>query len=87
MMYKYLPVISVLALALSACGGDNKAAGGKSACGQLAADEICVKIGSGEPKSGGVAHIGKDNENGVQLAINEINANLLDNLPEENAAV
>ena len=74
MIYKYLPMVSVVALTLSACGGDNKVAGGKSACGQLAADEICVKIGSGEPKSGGVAHIGKDNENGVQLAINEINA-------------
>ena len=74
-IHKYLPVVSVLALALSACGGGDKAAGGgKSACGSLAADEICVKIGSGEPKSGGIAHIGKDNENGVQLAINEINA-------------
>ena len=74
-IHKYLPVVSVLSLALSACGGGDKAAGGgKSACGSLAADEICVKIGSGEPKSGGIAHIGKDNENGVQLAINEINA-------------
>lgn len=73
-IHKYLPVVSVLALALSACGGDKAAGGGKSACGSLAADEICVKIGSGEPKSGGIAHIGKDNENGVQLAINEINA-------------
>ena len=73
-IHKYLPVVSVLALALSACGGDKAAGGGKSACGSLAADEVCVKIGSGEPKSGGIAHIGKDNENGVQLAINEINA-------------
>ena len=72
-IHQFLPVVSVLALALSACGGD-KAAGSDGACGKLAEDEICVKIGSGEPKSGGVAHIGKDNENGVQLAINEINA-------------
>ena len=71
-IHKYLPVVSALAVVLSACGGQS--AGTKSACGPLAADEICVKIGSGEPKSGGVAHIGKDNENGVQLAINEINA-------------
>lgn len=72
-IHVYLPVVSVLALALSACGGSS-AGGTKSACGPLAADEICVKIGSAEPKSGGVAHIGKDNENGAQLAINEINA-------------
>ena len=45
-----------------------------NACGKLASDEICVKIGSGAPKTGGIAHLGKDNENGVQLAVNEINA-------------
>ena len=70
-----LPLL-LLALLLAACGGADKASegGGKSACGMLAADEICVKIGGGEPKTGGIAHIGKDNENGVQLAINDINA-------------
>ena len=74
-IHKFLPVVvSVLALALSACGGGQSADGAGSACGKLAADEICVKIGSGRPKSGGIAHIGKDNENGAQLAINEINA-------------
>ena len=73
-IHKFLPVVSVLALALSASGGGQSADGAGSACGKLAADEICVKIGSGEPKSGGIAHIGKDNENGAQLAINEINA-------------
>ena len=73
-IHKFLPVVSALALALSACGGGQSADGANSACGKLAADEICVKIGSGEPKSGGIAHIGKDNENGAQLAINEINA-------------
>ena len=74
---KTLPLpLLLLALLLAACSGANKASegGGKSACGLLAADEICVKIGSGEPKTGGIAHIGKDNENGVQLAINDINA-------------
>ncbi len=43
-------------------------------CGTLAADEVCVLIGSGAPKTGGIAHLGKDIENGTQLAINEINA-------------
>ena len=76
-LFKLLPLAA--AVALAACGGGaDKAAGGAasgdSACGKLAADEVCVKIGSGAPKTGGIAHLGKDNENGVQLAVNEINA-------------
>ena len=77
-MFKLLPLTA--AIALAACGGGadkaagGAAAGGDSACGKLAADEVCVKIGSGAPKTGGIAHLGKDNENGVQLAVNEINA-------------
>ena len=77
-MFKLLPLSA--AIALAACGGgadkaaSGAAGGGDSACGKLAADEVCVKIGSGAPKTGGIAHLGKDNENGVQLAVNEINA-------------
>jgi len=37
------------------------------------ADQI-VKIGSAEPLTGGSAHLGKDNENGARLAVEEINA-------------
>ena len=71
--WKLLPIAA--ALALSACGGkSSEAAGGDTGCGKLNADEICVKIGSGAPKTGGIAHLGKDNENGVILAVNEINA-------------
>ena len=33
-----------------------------------------VKIGSAAPLTGGIAHLGKDNENGVRLAIDEANA-------------
>ncbi|MFB2539111.1 MULTISPECIES: branched-chain amino acid ABC transporter substrate-binding protein [unclassified Acinetobacter] len=79
-----LKILSLsMAIGLAACGGGNKtetaASGGTSAgtsadCGTLAADQICVKIGSGEPKTGAIAHLGKDNENGSQLAVNEINA-------------
>lgn len=34
--------------------------------GAVQADEI-VKIGSVEPLTGSIAHLGKDNENGAQL--------------------
>ena len=84
-LFRILPLAA--ALGLAACGGADKgavasdasgaasaSAKDNSACGTLAADEICVKIGSGAPKTGGIAHLGKDNENGVALAIQEINA-------------
>ena len=35
---------------------------------------MTVKIGSAAPLTGGIAHLGKDNENGVRLAIDEANA-------------
>ena len=77
-LFRLLPLAA--ALGLAACGGGNSAEGGKAAsgggdsgCGTLAADEVCVKIGSGAPKTGGIAHLGKDSENGVALAIQEIN--------------
>ena len=65
-IFKLVPLTA--AIALAACGG------GDAACGKLEANQICVKIGSGAPKTGASAHLGKDNENGAQLAVNEINA-------------
>ena len=35
---------------------------------------VVVKIGSVAPLTGGIAHLGKDNENGVRLAVDEANA-------------
>lgn len=60
--------------ATSASGTSSTASSNGGECGNLAADQICVKIGSAAPKTGGIAHLGKDIENGVQLAVNEINA-------------
>ncbi len=39
-----------------------------------ATDSSVIKIGHVGPTSGGIAHLGKDNENGVRLAIEEANA-------------
>jgi branched-chain amino acid transport system substrate-binding protein len=36
--------------------------------------EITVKIGHAGPLTGGIAHLGKDDENGVRLAVDEANA-------------
>lgn len=46
-----------------------------AACGLAAAQEVqVVKIGHAGPISGGIAHIGKDTENGVRLAVEDLNA-------------
>jgi branched-chain amino acid transport system substrate-binding protein len=42
--------------------------------GTTFAQDMVVKIGHVAPTSGGTAHLGKDNENGARLAIDELNA-------------
>ena len=51
-------------LFVAGCSKQNQTAGG---------DNI-IKIGSASPLTGPQAHLGKDNENGAQLAVDEINA-------------
>jgi len=57
-------------LALSGCGKSEAPPAPKAA----AAEETIVKIGHAAPLTGGIAHLGKDNENGARLAIDEANA-------------
>ena len=40
----------------------------------VSAQDLVVKIGHVGPTSGGIAHLGKDNENGARMAIDELNA-------------
>ncbi len=42
--------------------------------GSAFAQDLIVKIGHVGPTSGGIAHLGKDNENGARMAIDELNA-------------
>ncbi len=42
--------------------------------GTASAQDMVVKIGHVAPTSGGIAHLGKDNENGARMAIDELNA-------------
>jgi branched-chain amino acid transport system substrate-binding protein len=42
--------------------------------GTAQAQDLIVKIGHVGPTSGGIAHLGKDNENGARMAIDELNA-------------
>ncbi|MDO9315490.1 MAG: branched-chain amino acid ABC transporter substrate-binding protein [Burkholderiaceae bacterium] len=42
--------------------------------GSVSAQELIVKIGHVAPTSGGIAHLGKDNEMAARMAIDELNA-------------
>ena len=42
--------------------------------GSVSAQELVVKIGHVAPTSGGIAHLGKDNEMGAKMAIDDLNA-------------
>jgi branched-chain amino acid transport system substrate-binding protein len=60
------------AVALTACGDQKPAA--KSEAKPTAPSALEVKIGHVGPLTGGIAHLGKDNENGARLAVEEANA-------------
>jgi branched-chain amino acid transport system substrate-binding protein len=53
------PLVTLLGLAITGCSQEKSGA---------------IKIGSVAPLTGGIAHLGKDNENGARLAIEQANA-------------
>ncbi len=72
-----LAVISA-AVILAACGKKEEAPAPAPAPAPAAApaapESLVVKIGHVGPTSGAIAHLGKDNENGAKMAIEELNA-------------
>src|SRR5258706_7359042 len=56
------------------CGEEKKPEAKKVVEEKKVAPSIDIKIGHVGPLTGGIAHLGKDNENGAQLAIDEANA-------------
>ena len=59
------------AFGLASCGKKEEQSG---AGGKASSIQRVVKIGHAAPLTGAIAHLGKDNENGVRLAIAEANA-------------
>jgi branched-chain amino acid transport system substrate-binding protein len=57
--------IAIALIALTACNRDKDAATG---------DVTLIRIGSVAPLTGPQAHLGKDNDNGVRMAVEELNA-------------
>src|SRR5438067_1254155 len=66
--------VSLLAVALALAGCSKEAPKSEKSAGGAASGASEVKIGHVGPLTGGIAHLGKDNENGVRLAIEEANA-------------
>ena len=50
------------------------AASGAASVAAASTEAVSVPFGVAGPTSGGIAHIGKDVENGVRMALDEINA-------------
>ncbi|EYS90535.1 branched-chain amino acid ABC transporter substrate-binding protein [Cupriavidus sp. SK-4] len=73
---KILPIAAAVAL-VAACGKKEEkpadAASTAPAATAPAAGDVVVKIGHAAPLTGGIAHLGKDNENGARLAVEEVN--------------
>ena len=73
---RFAPLAIAAAVALAACGKKEEAPAPKAEAKKAAAApaETTIKIGHVAPLTGGIAHLGKDNENGARLAVDEINA-------------
>src|SRR5262245_21024875 len=66
---------AAIGIGLAACSKEEPAPKKEAAKEAPAApQEVVVKIGHAAPLTGGIAHLGKDNENGARLAIEEANA-------------
>ena len=75
-MKRNVLAISMMSVALlAACGKKEEAPAPAAAPAPAPAVEtMTVKIGHVGPTSGAIAHLGKDNENGARMAIDELNA-------------
>jgi branched-chain amino acid transport system substrate-binding protein len=71
MSKKWNLVLATLAVAALAACGKKEAAAPAASAGPA---ETVVKIGHVAPTSGAIAHLGKDNENGARMAIEDLNA-------------
>ncbi len=75
-LFKIAPIAIAAVVALAACGKKEEAAKAEpaKAAAPAAAPAEIIKIGHVAPLTGGIAHLGKDNENGAKMAADEINA-------------
>ena len=76
MQTKMKLAVIAAAVVLAACGKKEEAPApvAAPAAAPAAPESLVVKIGHVGPTSGAIAHLGKDNENGAKMAIDELNA-------------
>ncbi|MEO7404107.1 MAG: branched-chain amino acid ABC transporter substrate-binding protein [Burkholderiales bacterium] len=67
-------VAAVTLFAIAGCGKKDEPKPAAAAPAPAAPVTMTVKIGHAGPLTGGIAHLGKDNENGARLAVEEANA-------------
>src|SRR5512133_1198969 len=79
-----LTLVAAAVVGLYGCGKEEPkqapaapAATAPAAAAPAAAETVTVKIGHAGPLTGGIAHLGNDDENGVHLAVDEANAKKL----------
>jgi len=70
-----LTLVAAALVTVYGCGKEEpkKAEAPKAAAAAPAEETITVKIGHAGPLTGGIAHLGKDDENGARLAVDEAN--------------
>ncbi|HEX6592851.1 MAG TPA: branched-chain amino acid ABC transporter substrate-binding protein [Moraxellaceae bacterium] len=71
---KKILTLAVLAAAVGLAACSKKEGDAAAAAPTTADGAVIVKVGHAAPLTGPQAHLGKDNENGVRLAIDELNA-------------
>ena len=70
-----LTFVAAALITVYGCGKEEPKKAAEAPKAAPPAEEVMVvKIGHAGPLTGGIAHLGKDNENGVRLAIDEANA-------------
>jgi len=70
-----LTVIAAALVTVYGCGKEEpKKAEAPKAPAAAVEEVVVVKIGHAGPLTGGIAHLGKDDENGVHLAVDEATA-------------
>jgi branched-chain amino acid transport system substrate-binding protein len=73
-MKHHILSLTVLSVALLAACGKKEEPAAPAAPVAAPSPTLVVKIGHVGPTSGSIAHLGKDNENGARMAIDELNA-------------